>query len=155
MPEQKVKKTVKKAVKTRKVTKTAPKKPKTAAKSKTSKVIKLKTISKKKLEKSPEIAEVVVESTQNSNNSYIAIDYPFENETLLSNHHYAIRISTSNDGYAEVALDGGEWFRCRFNDGYWWFDWVNFSYGYHVLSARLVNPEGKIISQTNNRKCKF
>ncbi|MDR3307210.1 MAG: hypothetical protein LBS61_06120 [Endomicrobium sp.] len=88
-----------------------------------------------------------------SSSSCIVIDYPNEAE-MINGSHYALRIGASNDGYAEISFNDGEWLPCRFGSGYWWFDWMDFVPGRHSLSARLVNHRGKIVAESSKRKCK-
>ncbi|MDR2396098.1 MAG: hypothetical protein LBD57_05810 [Endomicrobium sp.] len=103
--------------------------------------LKTKSIDEKKLE------------LKNNCNSYIVIDYPFESENIKG-FHYVIRVGASNEGYVELSFNNGEWLPCRFASGYWWFDWSYFTPGDHFISARLVNPSGDVILQTENRKCR-
>jgi ubiquitin C-terminal hydrolase len=83
---------------------------------------------------------------------YIIIDYPCESEKI-NGGHYAVRIGASGIGYVEISFNDGEWLPCRFNSGYWWFDWTDFNSGSHSISARLVSPKGEILLKTNYRKC--
>jgi hypothetical protein len=106
---------------------------------------------KRKTVKSASNKEIFLEEVPSS--SYIVIDYPNEAE-VINGSHYALRIGTSNDGYAEISFNGDEWRSCRFGSGYWWFDWTDFDQGYHSLSARLVNHHGNIIAESGKRKCK-
>jgi hypothetical protein len=86
--------------------------------------------------------------------SYVIIDYPVESEKINS-FHYAVRIGASSDGYVEVSFNNGEWMPCRFNSGYWWFDWADLNPGDYNLIARLVTPQGSTILETAPRKCKI
>jgi hypothetical protein len=63
-------------------------------------------------------------------------------------------IGASGDGYAEISFNDKEWLPCRFGSGYWWFDWTDFTLGYHALSARLIDHRGNIVAESNKRKCK-
>lgn len=92
-------------------------------------------------------------SLKNDYNTYVVIDYPFESENI-NGCHYAVRVGASGHGYVELSFNNGEWVPCRFSSGYWWFDWTYFTPGEHLISARLVNPAGNVILQTQNRKCK-
>jgi hypothetical protein len=56
--------------------------------------------------------------------------------------------------YVEPSFNNGEWFSCRFGSSYWWLDWTCFTLGKHLISARLVNPAGNVVLQTQNRECK-
>jgi hypothetical protein len=106
---------------------------------------------KKKTVKPASNKEIFLEEVPSS--SYIIIDYPNEAE-VINGPHYALRIGASNDGYAEISFNDGEWLPCRFGSGYWWFDWTDFDQGHHSLSARLVNYHGDIIAESDKRKCK-
>jgi hypothetical protein len=85
--------------------------------------------------------------------AYLVIDYPVEAD-IIKNGHYAIRIGASHNGYVEISFNKGEWNPCRYADGYWWFDWVYFTPGNYVLSARMIDPRGNKIIETPERKCK-
>jgi hypothetical protein len=90
---------------------------------------------------------------ENKCNSYIIIDYPFESENI-NGWHYTVRVGASDEGYVELSFNDGEWVPCRFNSGYWWFDWSYLTPGEYLISARLVNPSGDVILKTQNRKCR-
>jgi hypothetical protein len=93
-------------------------------------------------------------SLKGNSNAYVIIDYPFESENINS-CHYAVRVGASCDGYVELSFNDGEWVPCRFNSGYWWFDWTDFVPGEYFISARLIDSKGDVILQTQNRKCKI
>ncbi|MCA6071808.1 MAG: hypothetical protein LE168_05550 [Endomicrobium sp.] len=71
--------------------------------------------------------------------SYIATDYPSEYEKI-NNCRYAVRIGTPDDGYVEVLFNNDEWVPCRFNSGYWRFNWTDFNPGEHNVVTRLIAP---------------
>ena len=84
-------------------------------------------------------------------NDFVTIDYPQPKETI--NHpSYTIKISTNTNSKVFVSIDG-DWQTCRFADGYWWYDWSNYTPGKHEIMARLINNEGKIIKKSKTRKC--
>jgi hypothetical protein len=110
-----------------------------------------------KKETAPENNKIKIfpeERINRESGAYLIIDYPVENDVVHSSGHYAIRIGASQNGYVELSFNGGEWIPCRYNDGYWWFDWVYFSAGDYVISARMVGPEGSSVIETAPRKCK-
>ena len=125
---------------------------KTETKKKTA--VKKPASSRKAVAKSESKKEKVVnlETVKNNSNAYLMIDHPVEMETIYGNH-YAVRIGASSDGYVEIAFDNGEWHPCRFDAGYWWFDWTYFPKGNHSMSVRLVDANGSVIMETSPRKC--
>lgn len=136
---------------------TAKAKPKKASikKKTTAKKTVKKAAPKKKAVKAVANKEDSVKADKKENlnsNSYLIIDFPVEAEKVYS-RHYAIRIGASVEGYVELAFNEGEWIPCRFDDGYWWFDWVYFTPGKYTIAARMIDPEGKIVIQTPPRKC--
>lgn len=90
---------------------------------------------------------------KNNPNSYVIVDYPVENETIVSDN-YVLRIGASTDGYVEVSFNSGEWLPCRFASGYWWFDWNYFKSGNVTIAARIVGSDGKVVKLSDIRKCK-
>ncbi len=75
------------------------------------------------------------------NEFFIVIDYPKNNEIITHKLHYAIRIGTPNIGSVEISIDEGEFQKCRYSSGYWWYDWYNIPLGKHTLVAKLVDPQ--------------
>ncbi|MDR1418052.1 MAG: hypothetical protein LBI80_02705 [Endomicrobium sp.] len=127
------------------------------------KSLKKKTSLKKatvKKETNPKARKTVLKSVddkkrslQGNPNAYVIIDYPVESENINS-CHYVVRVGASCDGYVELSFNDGEWVPCRFNSGYWWFDWTDFVPGEYFISARLIDHKGDVILQSQNRKCK-
>lgn len=125
-------------------------KKKTAAKKPAAK----KAPAKKAPAKSSVKKEAKAEAKTNKNpNAYLMIDYPVEGDRI-SCGHYAIRIGSSPDGYVELSFNDGEWHPCRYDDGFWWFDWVYFTPGDYKLAARMVDANGNVVYETAPRKCK-
>lgn len=87
-------------------------------------------------------------------NAYLIVDHPIDMETIYGNH-YAIRIGASADGYVEISFNNGEWQPCRYDAGYWWFDWTYFSPGHYEIKTRLVDTNGNSILETSPRKCRI
>lgn len=86
-------------------------------------------------------------------NAHVAIDYPIESE-IVSGLAYSIRIgASSNGGSVEISFNEGEWQPCRFNSGYWWFDWGYFKPGQYNIVARMIDIEGNIITVSKERQC--
>lgn len=70
------------------------------------------------------------------------IDYPRENETIISDH-YAIRVSAPEGvPFVDVAIDEGPWQACRLAIGHWWYDWTDYPPGKHTIRARVFNAKG-------------
>ena len=84
--------------------------------------------------------------------AYVVIDHPIENEGIQGTH-YAIRIGSSDKGCVEVCIDGYEWSPCRRSEGFWWFDWGNYSPGRHTIQARLRSDKGRVLRKSLPRKC--
>jgi len=87
---------------------------------------------------------------KNISGAYVVIDFPIESELVCANH-YALRIGSSNHGYAEVSLNNGEWLPTRKGTGYWWFDLFNLSTGQHTIIARLRDNAGSTIVKSTTR----
>ncbi len=67
---------------------------------------------------------------------HVTQDFPKENEVITSSH-YTLRFSASYETKAvEVSIDNGPWKYCRQTDGYFWFDWTNYTSGRHEIRAR-------------------
>jgi|YelNatPaOPRAMG01_1025707.scaffolds.fasta_scaffold551171_1 hypothetical protein len=90
--------------------------------------------------------------TINKPNRYIVIDYPKENE-VITYPWYTIRIGCSENKNVEVSIDNGPWEKCRFAEGYWWFDWGNYQSGQHKIVARVRHDKGMILKKSEIRTC--
>lgn len=80
------------------------------------------------------------------------IDYPANNEKVYCGH-YCFRLgSPSNISWLKISINGGPWQDCRNANGYWWFDWWNFTTGnFYAEAYGCVN--GKEV-KTAKRKFK-
>jgi len=80
------------------------------------------------------------------------IDYPANNEKVYCGH-YCFRLgSPSNISWLKISINGGPWQDCRSANGYWWFDWWNFTTGnFYAEAYGCVN--GKEV-KTAKRKFK-
>ena len=114
----------------------------------TKKVTAKKTAVKKTLKRKSASKAVVAKKT--TPKGYVVVDFPLESE-IISSEHYALRIGASDNGYAEVSINNGEWLPTRFNDGYWWFDLYNLINGKHTIVARLCDNSGTIIVKSKIR----
>ncbi|MDR2426662.1 MAG: hypothetical protein LBD46_05735 [Endomicrobium sp.] len=128
--------------------KTTAKKTKTKTRKKTT-----KTSDAKKMKSVEETKEIKTE-VNNYPNAYIVIDHPIDMETIYGNH-YAIRVGASTDGYVEISFNNGEWQPCRYDAGYWWFDWTYFAKDDYFIVVRLMDPGGNLIMETAPRKCRI
>jgi hypothetical protein len=81
------------------------------------------------------------------------IEYPREGE-VITYPHYTAKIRTGFSCKVEVSIDGGDWQDCRFEDGYWWFDWKVYSTADHSITARVIGDNGKILGRPAVRKCR-
>ena len=91
--------------------------------------------------------------SNNNSGKYLVIDYPQENE-IINHPNNTIKIGTNVNCKVEVSIDKGDWQPCRFAEGFWWYDWLNCSSGKHKIAARLCDSNGKVLKNTNTRKCK-
>jgi hypothetical protein len=110
--------------------------------------VKKEVISPKTSKETPPAAQ-----SQSNSKTYLTIDFPIEDEKVQG-LHYAIRIGSSNEGRVEISFNGGQWNPCRFNSGYWWFDWGWFMRGDYKIIARMVDGKGGIIIVSQERRCK-
>jgi len=85
---------------------------------------------------------------------YVAIDYPKKGE-IITSPNYTIRIGASAGNTVEVSIDAGDWKTCRLAEGYWWYDWANYSPGSHFIKARIRDNEGKVIRTSLSRSCRY
>ncbi|MCG2726279.1 MAG: bifunctional transaldolase/phosoglucose isomerase [Elusimicrobia bacterium] len=92
--------------------------------------------------------------TTTNKTEYVVIDYPKNLETINS-WHYAVRIGTGlNCEKVDISIDDKPWQTCRYSDGYWWYDWTNYTPGTHQLTARMTKTNGQYIISTK-RRCKI
>ena len=73
---------------------------------------------------------------------FIWIDHPQQDERLYASH-YSIRLGVGGAIEVEISIDRSPWRPCRFDSGYWWFDWHDIPVGKHVLAARLKTSGGQ------------
>ena len=80
------------------------------------------------------------------------IDYPANNEQVYCGH-YCFRLgSPSHISWLKISINGGPWQDCRNANGYWWYDWWNFTTGnFYAEAYGCVN--GKEV-KTAKRKFK-
>ena len=81
---------------------------------------------------------------------FVVIDHPTQNDKLVP-PHYAIRMGAS-DGIVEIQINNSSWMPCRHTNGYWWFDWVNFSKGNYKITARLKDNADKALAKSTTVK---
>lgn len=84
---------------------------------------------------------------------YVAIDHPKEGE-IITFPNYTIRIGATEGNTVEVSIDAGNWKTCRPAEGYWWYDWADYSPGFHLVKARIVDSKGKVIKESLSRGCR-
>ncbi|HEX4048700.1 MAG TPA: hypothetical protein VH309_12730 [Elusimicrobiota bacterium] len=82
----------------------------------------------------------------------IAIDYPKRHERI-SSPAYTFRLSAAleRDESVEISVDDGPFRPCRFAAGYWWYDWAGYRSHHHRLIARIVSPDGDVVSEAARR----
>lgn len=82
----------------------------------------------------------------------ISIDFPTQHERVTA-PRYSVRISAAL-GPAErvaVSIDDSPFQACRFASGHWWFDWEGYRSHHHRLVARIVSPDGDVVSEAARR----
>ena len=85
---------------------------------------------------------------------YVTIDYPQENEVIIS-PVYTIRIGASaSTNNVRVKIDTGDWSQCYFASGYWWFVWANYPAGTHQMISEGWDVLGQR-SETLVRHCSY
>lgn len=89
----------------------------------------------------PKPAVVSVAKKMGQSKSYVIIDYP-QNGEKINSANYTIRIGSSGDGSVQISINNGEWLSCRFDSGYYWFDWYSIPAGKHQCIARIQLPDG-------------
>lgn len=82
---------------------------------------------------------------------FVVIEYPKERESIKY-PDYTVKIVTNTNNSVIVSIDGN-WQCCRFAEGCWWYDWSNYSRGWHKIEARLIDNNGSIIKKSPLRKC--
>lgn len=83
---------------------------------------------------------------------YVVVDYPKNLETLTS-RQYTVRIGASDCTGLDISVNDQPWQPCRWANGYWWFDWNNYTSGTHQLVARLHKRNGEYLI-SKRRRCK-
>jgi len=95
----------------------------------------------------------VNKSTLTNKNEYVVMDYPRNLENITA-WHYAVRIGTGvNCKKVDVSIDNKSWQACRYSNGYWWYDWTNYTPGSHQLIARMTKTNGQYLI-TKKRRCR-
>ena len=95
----------------------------------------------------------VTKKTTINKNEYVVMDYPKNNETINS-WYYAVKIGTGlNCEKVDISIDDKPWQACRYSNGYWWYDWTNYTPGSHQLIARMTKTNGQYLI-TKKRRCK-
>ena len=81
----------------------------------------------------------------------VSIDYPQQDEGI-SSENYTFRFgSTPWAEKMEVSIDRGPWLTCRSAEGYWWYDWSNYTPGVHRLTVRAVSSDGTVTVSSQRR----
>lgn len=82
----------------------------------------------------------------------ISIDYPKRHERISSDR-YTFRVSASlgPDERVLVSVDDAPFQSCRFASGFWWFDWDGYRSHHHRLVAKIVSPDGEVVSEEARR----
>lgn len=86
--------------------------------------------------------------------NYVVVDHPKEGE-IITNPSYTIRIGASEGNTVGVSIDAGNWETCRLAAGYWWYDWADYSPGFHHIRARIRDNQGKVIKTSLTRGCRY
>lgn len=82
----------------------------------------------------------------------ISIDFPAQHERITG-ARYTFRVSAElgPDERVLVSVDDDPFQSCRFASGHWWFDWENYRSRHHRLVAKIIAPDGEIVSETARR----
>ncbi|MDD2804024.1 MAG: hypothetical protein PHV33_00585 [Elusimicrobiales bacterium] len=83
---------------------------------------------------------------------YVVVDYPKNLETITSKQ-YTMRIGASDCTGVDISVNDQPWQPCRWANGYWWFDWTNYTTGTHQLVARMHKRNGEYLI-SKRRRCK-
>lgn len=76
----------------------------------------------------------------------VSIDYPQENEKIVSSN-YTFRVSAPLDAErVELSLDNGEWRPLRQAAGFWWYDCAGIAAGPHDAALRIIQAGGRALS---------
>lgn len=83
----------------------------------------------------------------------ISIDYPTRNERITA-ARYTVRVSAdlAPNERVMVSIDDSPFESCRFASGHWWFDWEGYRSHHHRLVAKIVAPDGQLVSEA---ACRF
>src|SRR5688572_20847826 len=71
----------------------------------------------------------------------VCIDYPMEGEKIC-HPSYTIRVGCPEMQKCVVSIDDNPWQACRFESGYWWFDWSNYMSGRHEIEVKCLTKDG-------------
>ena len=82
----------------------------------------------------------------------ISIDYPKQHERIASDR-YTFRVSAELGANERVlvSVDDAAFRPCRFAEGFWWFDWDGYRSHHHRLVAKIVTPDGDVVSEISRR----
>lgn len=83
---------------------------------------------------------------------YVVIEYPKEKEIIV-HPSYTIKIGTNKNNNVEISIDSGDWQPCRFAEGFWWYDWSNYSDGKHRIVARIFDDTGNMLKKSKIKQC--
>src|SRR4051812_5139169 len=80
------------------------------------------------------------------NKKVIAIEYPRENEKVMSNC-YTFRIAAMPGvKKVEVSINDSAWMPCRKAGDCWWYDWSNYGSGDYELVSRIQLSNGHFLT---------
>jgi len=82
----------------------------------------------------------------------ISIDFPAQHERITASR-YTFRVSAAAapDERVMVSVDDSPFESCRFASGHWWFDWEGYRSHHHRLVAKIVAPDGQLVSEAARR----
>ncbi len=69
------------------------------------------------------------------------VDYPQDGEAVRPGH-YAVRVTATGAGQAQLRIDGAAWSDCREAVGHFWLDWSPVE-GARTLQARARAAKGR------------
>lgn len=71
------------------------------------------------------------------------IKLPQQHELVASPIYRLCVAAPSVVGAVDISIDGGIWRICTREIGYWWYDWLDYANGSHMIIARARAANGR------------
>ncbi|HXS99713.1 MAG TPA: hypothetical protein VN915_03495 [Elusimicrobiota bacterium] len=82
----------------------------------------------------------------------ISIDFPTHRERITASRYtFRLTAALGPGDRVMVSVDDSPFESCRFDGGHWWFDWVGYRSHHHRLVAKIVSPDGQLVSEAARR----